>query len=73
MAQTLRCQRRRQDTRIPNLDAISEDGDLHGSRRGVVAMGDSIDNGLADHIGRDFIADGCLIALGASANTAIEF
>jgi hypothetical protein len=72
VAKAFRGQRRGQNTRIPYFDAINKDGDLHRARRCIVTMGNGIDDGLADHIRQNFIADGRLGALGTGTDTAIK-
>ena len=72
VAEALGSQGRRQFSGIPDLDAIGKHAYLNRTSGDVVAMGDGVDDGFADHVGWDFVTDRGLHALRSGADTAIE-
>src|SRR3990172_5080556 len=72
-AKTFRGKRRSQRAGIPYFHAVGKDVNLYGSCRGIVAVGNGIDNSFSYYIRWDFITDGCLYAFSSGSNTEVNF
>src|SRR5205807_1373578 len=58
---------------IPNFEAVGQEADFDGGVAVVIAMGNGIDDGFGDGVGRQFIGGGGGDADGAGAHGAVDF
>jgi hypothetical protein len=72
VAETLRSDWWGEIAGIPHFDTVGKYGNLHGSGRSVIPVGNGIDDSLANYVWRYFVADWGLNAFGASADTSVD-